>query len=173
MITVTELKNHLKSKSTDQLTNEIIDLFKNINQVKNYYNNRLSSSNEVLEKYKKIIEKKIMPSKNFSNDGLHLAEAKKVISEFKKLTKNPFDIVDIMLFYVETGVILTKTYGDIDENFYNSMANMYKKTLEFINKNNLKEEFKTRCLLIVENTSGIGWGFHDDLSELFHEFFDY
>ena len=76
-----------------------------------------------------------------------------------------------MLLYVEQGVKFTKTYGDIDENFYMSMEGMYEKALESINEYGFKETFQKRCKKIVENTSGMGWGFHDTLCDIYDEAF--
>jgi hypothetical protein len=171
MANITELKKYLKNKSADELTEEILTLFKSISPVQDYYKNKLGSSVEVLEKYKKEIEKKIFPSTNFKDPGLHLKDAKKAVTEFKKIAGNNHDIADIMLFYVETGVELTNNFGDIDMPFYNSMAGMYEKAVMFIFKHCLSDDFEARCRAIVRNTSGIGWGFHDELNEVFISYY--
>ena len=75
-----------------------------------------------------------------------------------------------MLFYVECGVIYTNAFGDIDEPFYNSIAGMFHDACVFIQKNNLETIFKQRCLKIVTDTDGIGWGFHDEVSEYYYNF---
>ena len=76
-----------------------------------------------------------------------------------------------MMFYVENGVEFTCDYGDIDERFYNSMESMFESTLKFIQKNNLGKDFNTRCKKIVDDTDGIGWGFHDQLGYLYNLYF--
>ena len=35
---------------------------------------------------------------------------------------------------------------------------------------NLETIFKQRCLKIVTDTDGIGWGFHDEVSEYYYNF---
>ena len=97
--------------------------------------------------------------------------AKKAISEYKKISQTPIGLVDIMLFYVEQGVKFIKACGDIDENFYISMEGMYEKAVTFISNNGFKDIFQERCQKIVEETSDIGWGFHDALSEIYEESF--
>jgi hypothetical protein len=76
-----------------------------------------------------------------------------------------------MLFYVEQGVKFTNAYGDINEAFYNSMENMFEKTVELMCKQDLKDSFQQRCQKIVTETSDIGWGFHDTLSEIYNDAF--
>ena len=77
-----------------------------------------------------------------------------------------------MLFYVEMGVQYTNQYGDINESFYSSMESMYDRATKQIAENNLQDQFQERCLRIVSDTSGIGWGFHDTLRDIYDEVFE-
>ena len=102
---------------------------------------------------------------------MRLSVARKAITDYKKVATSLEGVIELMLFYVETGVAFTNAYGDIDEPFYNSMESMYARTLELIAKHNLQDRFAARCRKIVDDTAPIGWGFHDALSELYHEHF--
>lgn len=97
-----------------------------------------------------------------------LAVARKAISDYKRISPSPAGLADLMLFYVETGVKFTSTYGGIDEPFYNSLASMYQRALEHLAKYKLLEVFEQRCKALVNNAPGAIWGLHDTLSELFH-----
>jgi hypothetical protein len=66
-----------------------------------------------------------------------------------------------MLFYVEQGVAFTNAYGDIDAPFYSSMESMYERALKLIKKESLQDQLLDRCQNIVNETHGIGWGFHN------------
>jgi hypothetical protein len=120
---------------------------------------------EVLAKYKKTIEDEFFPARGFGKAKLSIA--KKAISDYKKVCNNEVDTIDIMLFYVEQGVKFTLAYGDIDEAFYASMEGMYQKALSAITELDVKNIFEQRSRKIVTDTSEIGWGFHDTLSEIF------
>lgn len=77
-----------------------------------------------------------------------------------------------MLYYVEVGIEFTNTYGDINEAFYNSVAAMYEEVVSAINKQDDSENynnFKDRLKAVVEDTNGMGWGFHDDLGDIYWE----
>ena len=76
-----------------------------------------------------------------------------------------------MIFYVETGVRYTNEFGDIHEQFYVSMENMFEQALKFITSNKLESKFQERCFQIVEDTANVGWGFHDQLSVIFENYF--
>ena len=166
-LTITELKKHLKTRSHEDLVKEIVELYKKFTDVKDYYTSNISlyGMKNILDKYKKIIENEFFPSRGFAK--LRLSVARKAVNDFKKMTTSNFDIADIMLFYVENGVEFTNEYGDIDEQFYMSMESMYEVALKHICESKLTKEFYTRCAQVVEDTSGIGWGFHDTLGDLF------
>ncbi len=116
-----------------------------------------------------MIYESFYPKRGFK---LSLSQARKAISDFKKLSSLPVHVADAMIYFVECGVLFTNDFGDIDEPFYNSMEGMFKDACVFIQKNNLEKLFKERCKKVMEDTSGIGWGFHDCLSDLFYQFFE-
>ncbi len=99
---------------------------------------------------------------------MRLAEAKKAISEFGKLSDDETRMIDLMIFYVEQGVDFTNTYGDISENFYSSMESMYENALKKIGDNpRLYQMFNPRLVSLINRTGGIGWGFQDTLREYY------
>lgn len=76
--------------------------------------------------------------------------------------------MELKLFFVEMGVEFTNTYGDIDQWFYHQMAAMYEEVIWLINNDETAEwweEYEERMTAVVDITSGIGWGFHDDLAD--------
>ena len=124
-----------------------------------------SDDKTVSDKYKKIIKREFFPTRGFGK--ARLAVSKKAISDFKKLCKSETDLIDLMLFYVEQGVQFTLTYGDITEAFYTSLEDVFDKALQLINKTNTEKIFESRCEEILSDTSDIGWGFGDTLSDLY------
>jgi hypothetical protein len=165
------LKNYLKQVSKEQLADDIAELFKKFEPVRDYYQTRLlpEDSNQVIAKYKAIIRNEFFPARGFGE--ARLSVARKAVSEYKKICRTNASLADLMLFYVEQGVQFTDAYGDIDEPFYNSMGSMFKKAAEFIVKHELQDAFEDRCRRIVSNTSEVGWGFHDELSDIYNEHF--
>ncbi len=116
-------------------------------------------------KFRKTIEYEFFPARGFGK--ARLAIAKKAITEFKRVSQTPDSLADIMLFYVEQGVMFTNEYGDINEPFYASMETMYEKTIELINQHKLHNIFQVRCQKVVKDTSDMGWGFHDTLQDIY------
>jgi ribosomal protein S17E len=168
-IKVTELKKQLRDLKQDDLIKLVVESYKLSDDVKEFFSVKFigeTAVEELFEKYSNQIENEFFPDKGFGQ--LRLSEAKKAISAFKKLTGNEKLTYELMLFYVETGVEFTNTYGDISENFYISMESMYEKVIEKCNESKgFYEAYKDRIAAIVSETGGIGWGFHDSLSELY------
>lgn len=168
---LTTLKQYLKNSSKEELINDISELFKRFSSVKDFYQVKLSpqENSQVSAKYKKIIEDEFFPARGIGR--AKISSAKKAVTEYKKVSDNPVNIADIMLFYVEQGVKFTNTYGDIDEPFYNSMESMYEKVIEWVIKFKVQDLFIERCRKILVDTRGIGWGFHDTLSDIYSDAF--
>ncbi len=76
-----------------------------------------------------------------------------------------------MLFYVETDVRFTNEFGDIDDPFYNSIASVYLQALTLMAKEKILGKFSDRAKVVVDDTRNIGWGFHDELSSVYSDFY--
>lgn len=63
-------------------------------------------------------------------------------------------------------------YGDIDGPFYDSMAGMFERAVEFIVKHELKGQFEERCSEIADDSADIGWGFSVRMCEVYMENFE-
>ncbi|MEI6822717.1 MAG: DUF6155 family protein [Bacteroidota bacterium] len=164
-----EIKKELKKLEKDRIIDLISDLYKKNNAVKEYldfYTN--PNEKEILIKYKVKVYEAFYPKRGY---GFKLSNGKKAISDFKKLEPSKEYIADLMLYYVETGVIFTNEFGDIDEPFYNSMESVFHQALKLMEKESILELFKDRAQKVVKDTSGIGWGFHDGLSYTYYEFY--
>lgn len=174
LIKISKLKKELKTCSHDELVELISELSKIDELVQEFLTFRFAASDNgiqnILEGYKAKIEHEFFPTRGFGK--LNLKEAKRVISDFKKICKDKVKVIDLMLYYVENGVDFTNTYGDISDNFYGSLEGVYRQVIKIINEetnNNLYLAFSSRLEMIVSNTSGIGWGFHDNLTDYYHE----
>lgn len=48
---------------------------------------------------------------------------------------------------------------------------MYERAVKYIVQYRMQGQFEERCRQIVADTSEMGWGFHDQLSYIFEEYF--
>jgi len=166
----TQLKKHLETLTNEQLINQITDLYSKFKDVKEFFDGSLDGDNgAVISKYKKIIDNQFFPQRGFPK--FHLSIARKAVTDFKKVASSEKDVAEIMIYYVEQGTKGTCAYGDIDMPFYDSLISMYSSALKLMAKIGNLNEYKSRCYELVQKTSGIGWGFHDDLGDLYDEYF--
>ena len=92
---ISDLKKALSKKTKSELVNEISTLCQKFPQVKEYYQALRSNPKDVLNKHKTIIEKEFIEGKTRGLPKARLSVAKKAISDFRKLSKDPELITDL------------------------------------------------------------------------------
>ncbi|HCT84192.1 MAG: hypothetical protein A2X11_12950 [Bacteroidetes bacterium GWE2_42_24] len=167
---LSEVKQELRKLDKERLVDLLSDLYKKNKSVKEYLDFYVNpNEKELFLKYKDKVYEAFYPKRG---DRLKLSDGKKAISDFKKLEASKELLSDLMLFYAETGVEFTNEFGDIDEPFYNSIASVYSNALALMDKENILDKFAERAKKIVDDTSGIGWGFHDELGDIYSDYYN-
>jgi hypothetical protein len=167
---LTDIKKELRKLDKEKLVDLIADLYKKNKSVKellDFYVN--PNEKEIFLKYKGKVYEAFYPKRG---DRFKLSDGKKAISDFKKLEASKELLSELMLFYTETGVEFTNEFGDINEPFYNSVVSVYSNALTLMHKEKILDKFADRAKKIVDDTSGIGWGFHDELGDVYNEFYN-
>lgn len=173
LLSITELKDILKQQAKEELINLLAECYKSNDIIKEFISAKYAGADaikQIFEVYKIKIQNVFSPDR--LSGRLMLSEAKKAISDFKKLCNDEKFILDLMLYYVEMGVEFTNTYGDLYEEFYSSVEKMYWSVIEAINKHKdprMFSVFSKRLKAVIDDTGGIGWGFHDNLNHMYHE----
>ncbi len=107
---------------------------------------------ELLEYFKKKISKAL--------DSNDLTAGKKAIADFKKTSPDKESQIDIMIYYVEQGTEITLDCGDMYEDFYTRLENVYIDAIKLLNEwgdTKLIEKFRPRLEILVNKTEGVGW----------------
>jgi hypothetical protein len=164
-----EVKNELLSKDKKELVKQILELYKKYDTVKEYFDFYINpNEDELYKKYKEKVREGFYPKKG---DQLKLSLSRKAINDFRKLETSKEKLGELILYYVECGVEFTNDYGDINEAYYISIENAFVDSLKILADNNALEKYKDRAKKIVDDTDGIGWGFHDSLAETFYSYY--
>ena len=122
-----------------------------------------SGANEAITYYKQKMKDALWQEKT------NLREARKAISDFKKISKTPEHLLELMVFYVENGIKINNEYGDMYEAFYSSMEAMFDRIIKMLNGNKeLIPTFKGRLDSIIDNSCE-GWGYKDTLMGIYEE----
>ncbi|MDD5149522.1 MAG: DUF6155 family protein [Flavobacterium sp.] len=166
------LKKELSKLNKEQLIEHILDLYDKNSSAKEFYKFYLNPTNEkeLAGKYKKLIRKEFNVE-NPMKSTEKFSVAKKAISDFKNLQTSPESLADVMLYLPESACELTALYGDYSEQFYNSAYNNYKAALEFIDRQNLLEQFRLRAEQCVKWASPCGYGFADDIEDVYYQYY--
>ncbi len=166
---LTDIKKELKKLDKNKLIDLVADLYKKNKSVKEFFDFYVNPDERALfEKYRIKVFEAFYPKRGYN---YKLKDGKQAISDFKKLGTSADLVADLMLFYVETGVKFTNDFGDINESFYNSLATTFVDSLSLMRKEKVLGKFEDRVSKIVADTSGIGWGFHDYLFQVWIDFY--
>ncbi len=167
-----DVKKQIKKFDKQQLIDLVGDLYRLSSDNKRFFNTRFSLNKDPLESYKRIIQGSIHPYLE-DNEVLDIETANEAIKSYSKAVDNPQGEAELMVFYVECGNNFTLSYGDIDENFYDSVLDMYELAIETVQELPIDEQkgFRERLYEIMESASFIGWGYADGQSGLYHKAF--
>ena len=108
LITDAQIKKAIKDCERDECVEIILEVVQSCPQARELLTLKFTENqNDILEKYKQKVKYEFYPPRGFGR--LNLREAKKAISDFKKLCPDKNMVIDLMLFYVENCVEFTNT----------------------------------------------------------------
>lgn len=162
------VKSAVANLSRDELLGLVAELYRLSKQNQAFLHARFADAEATMEDCKKIIAECLYPDA-LRDRPLQVAKAKKAVADFCKAVADPVAHADLMLFFVEQGNAFTVDYGDIDAGFYNALLTMGRRAVQTICglPRELQEPFRERLAEIVRLSSGIGWGYHDELSHIY------
>jgi len=167
------LKNQLISLTKGQIIEQVLDLYDNCKPAKEYLEYFLNpNEKEMFEKYKVIIINEFYPKGKYVLPRTRFSVAKKAIADFRVLHSSPELLGDLMLTLVENACNFTFDYGDMSEQYYNSAYNNFKAVLQYLKKTDLLEHFKLRCVECLNWSKDCGYGFTDEMSQLFYDYYE-
>ena len=169
---VNDFKRYLNGKTPSELKAELVFLFKTFKNVKEYYSSRLQPAAEgkILEYYKNAIQKEF-EIRSSGRVSLRFSVMRKAIAEFQKISQNPQNVAELMMTVVEEGIGFSLSLGGISEGFCNSLGLMFRKVVDYMHANNLENALQERCQEAVEASQDIGWGFGDEIAEIYASVF--
>jgi hypothetical protein len=167
------LKKYLQTLTKEQLIENVLEMYDTLKPVKEYLDFFLNpNEKEMLEKQRLVIVNEFYPKGKYTEPKTRFSVAKKAIADFRALKPSPHLLADLMLTLPEMACKFTFEYGDMSEQYYNSAYNNFKSAVEFLHKNNLLNEFKLRCMDCLKWASVCGYGFEDDLSDVYYQYYN-
>ncbi len=168
-----DVNTSIKEYDRSQLVDLVRDLYQLSDTNKNFLHSRYSIGNDPLQPYKKIIENTLYPDVLDNYSDIDFDRAENAIYEYSKAVGNPEGIADLMISFVECGNKFTLDFGDIYEEYYDALVDMYDKAIMKVLEIPVKKQvpYQKRLKEIMESSNGIGWGYHDGLCDCYYEAF--
>lgn len=168
----TDVKAILVNKEPTELLMLIKDLYGLNKNNKTFIEARYQVSKDALELYKKIISDALYPDIT-KNKGVSLSAGRKAINDYKKADNDPARIIELMVHYLDTGNQFTLDYGDLYEEFYDSLVSMLESSLKLPVKADasIQENYLPELQHIIHSARSMGRGYYDQIFELFIDYF--
>jgi len=174
MISWENARSSLKGYDRNSLLQLIGDLYQLSPENRSFLQARLMPDPDRAQPFKKRLREALNPDA-VGKDDYDLVMARRTIREFSEATSDPEAIVDLMIYAVECGNRFTLDCGDIDEDFYDGLIEIYaaaaKKVLQL--PKGVQSIYRKRLEKIMKSSDGIGWGYHEDVcahfDKAFHE----
>ncbi len=172
----TVVKQQLQDWDAAQLTSLIKDLYETDAENRHFIQARCKAGKEgeeggaeMLETYRKKITKQFFPKSGEAM--LNLAEAQKNIRDYRRATGSIPGTAELMMTFVENGSLFTREYGDIDEDFYDSVESVLDELAKLFRSEvrDLYPQFSARLTKLEQITDGVGWGFHDYIADVVYQ----
>lgn len=167
------LKKYLLSLTKEQIIEQVLGLYETSKPAKDYFEYLFVPDGKGLfDKYQAIIIQEFYPKGKNTLPKTLFSVAKKAIADFRRLSPSPELLGDLMITLPVMACKFTHDYGDMLEQYYSSAATNFKLALKFLQKNNLLDQFKLRCEQCVTYSEDCGYGFEDEMKQLYHEFYN-
>jgi hypothetical protein len=143
----------------------ISDLYRLSKDNKVFLHTRYAAGDDVLGPYKKIIKECMYP--DVLNEPVRIPRAKRAISDYSKAIRDGKGEAELLTYFVECGHKFTLNYGDVDEDFYDSLMEVYGQAINKVLTlpDHEQGDFRKRLKKIMLSSNGIGWGYHDSLCD--------
>ena len=166
-----DVKSVLINKEKSELIGLIKELYSFRRDNQTFMHSKFSLGRKSLEPYKKRIAKSLYPNVN-SDQPVSLSEGRRAISDYFKATKNTLGQIELMVYYVEMGTKFTVNFGDMYEQFYDSLISMFERILTALYDQpaDIRTKYSMRLKKIVQSAKNIGWGYFDSIDQLLNEY---
>ncbi len=163
------IKKLLQSMTKAEIIEMVLELYSAQKEAKEYLDFFACPDEKgKLEEYKNIIREEFYPKKR-REPQTRFSVCRKAVSDFKKLKPSADALAELMISYMEWAIQFTYDYGDMWEQYYDSVENNFDKTVKYIATNGLWNKYDKRLQQCVEWSDGCGWGFGDTIADMYEE----
>lgn len=163
-----DVKTALARLDQQGLLELVSDMYHLSKDNKDFLHTCFSIGDDILAPYKKIIEECMYP--DIQNERVRIIRAKRAIGDYSKAIRDAKGEAELLTYFVECGNKFTLDYGDIDEDFYDSLLEVYSQAINKVLTlpDHEQGNFRNRLKKIMLSSSCIGWGYHDGLCDEYY-----
>jgi hypothetical protein len=133
---------------------------------------RCIPSPDRLEPYKKIIKDALYPD-IYNNEFVDVYAGRKEIFNYRKaVTNDCIGVIELMIYYLECGNNFIIDIRDFNEELSIDLESMMDSIVNSLKECSpkVRKQYIQRLQKVVDNASVIGWGYHEDISDIFNKF---
>lgn len=132
---------------------------------------RFGLGEDVLEPYKKIIDRWLWPDV-LRNQDTSVSRAKQAISNYKKAVGDPEGLAELTVFYCEQAAGFSADIGNDDEVYFDALVRMFEQALKFASalSADRRGDLVARLDRVRTISHEFGYGVGDDMDFLLSKF---
>src|SRR5258708_15802108 len=129
-----------------------------------FLHTRFGLGEDVLEPYKKIIDRWLWPDL-FRKQDTSVSQAKRAISDYKKAVGDQEGLAELMVFYCEQAAGFCSDLASNDERYFNALVRTFEQALKMANALSVerRDNLLTRLDSVRVISHRIGYGVGDDM----------
>ncbi len=168
-----DLKRSLTELDCNDLLGVIQSLYAASKENKAFLHARFDLDGDILDPYKKTIERWLWPDVIYKNQSYSVAKGKKAIADYKKAAGRAVEMADLQVFFCEQAVGFCNQVGLHDEGCHNALVGMFEQAMNTIDTLDpgVQGHFITRLEQVVSRGQDVGWGFGDHMDLMLQDWY--
>ena len=169
--TWTDVKAKLADFDRPALLGLIQSLYSAHKDNQTFLHARFALGGDVLEPYKKIIDRWLWPDV-LRNQDTSVSQAKRAVSDYKKAVGDPDGLAELMVFYCEQAAGFCSAICTDDEGYFDALVRMLEQALKFANalSPDRRDDLVSRLDHVRTISHDFGYGVGDDMDFLLSKY---
>src|SRR5438876_8996344 len=165
--TWTDVKTKLADFDRAALLGLIQSLYTSHNDDQTFLHARFGLAEDVLEPYKKTIDRWLWPDV-FRRQDTSVSQAKRAISDYKKAVGDPEGLAELMVFYCERAAGFCSDIASDDEGYFDALVRMFEHALKLANglSTHARDDLMIRLDKVRVISHKFGYGVGDSMDYL-------
>ena len=168
----TDVKDHLSRFERASLIDLLHDLYDASEDNRAFLHARFSVGTDVLEPYKKALERWLRPDVTKPNQDVSVSKALKAISGYKKAVGDPEGLLDLMTSYCELAALFTCDVGMEGDSWFSALIRTFGGALKLAASMDTERRaaFVHRLGKVRNICSDLGWDVGGAIDDLWYQF---